>query len=327
MMLRINVKWFICVVLLLLLPGAHAFETHRYTVQESELRIYPVDVSLTRRQQHAALYKMLEIMQQGTAQDLADFVKVALYEMAGLYEEEALRQDTGKGRDGFQFARWRNQALDFATSLYHAANSIDVDTPIEVEIDSTGELQMLVNGQPYILNSPQIAKPHVLDERIINRLCSMRYCDPALLAVQEARFKRTIIIEAAWDIREGEPPVYMTKDGLYFLFTDLENRSKKQIALLKIIKEIKFIAATLKDAKAKGVPLEWESISIKPFLGSYDYRIALNPFGDTVYIHLPELHQVRDWQVEFMPWIRARVEEENYTHFLDGDDILARKKR
>lgn len=322
----IRFRWVINTVFLLFLcTNAHAFEVHRYTVQDSELRIYPIDISLTRRHQHAALYNMLEIIQQGTRQDLADFVKVALYEMAGLYEEEAMRSDTSSTRGGFQFARWRNQALDFATNLYQAANNVDITSDIEVEIDSAGELQMLIDGKPYILNSPQIAKPHILDERIINHLCSVRYCDPELLAVQQNQFKRTIVIEAVWDIKAGEPPIYSTSDGLNFLFTNLENRSKKQIALLKIIKEIKFIAETLKDAKAKGVPLEWESLSIKPFFGSFDYRISLNPFGDTVYIHLPELHRVHGWQEKFMPWIQSRVEGQSYKEFLDGDEILAGK--
>lgn len=326
MMSLIKFRWVInTVYLLFLYTSAQAFEVHRYTVQDSELRIYPIDIPLTRRHQHAALYNMLEIIQQGTRQDLTDFVKVALYEMAGLYEEEAMRSDTGTARSGFQFARWRNQALDFATNLYRAANNVDITTDIEVDIDSAGELQMLIDGKPYILNSPQIAKPHILDERIINHLCSIRYCDPEMLAVQENKFKRTIIIEAVWDIKEGEPPVYSTSDGLNFVFANLENRSKKQIALLKIIKEIKFIAETLKDAKLKGVPIEWESLSVKPFFGSYDFRISLNPFGDTVYIHLPELHHARDWQEKFMPWIQSRVEGESYKEFLDGDEILAGK--
>jgi hypothetical protein len=314
-------------ILLMSFASAYAFEVHRYVIQDSELRIYPVDQSLTRRQQHTALYEMMEIMKQGNMQGLVDFVKISLYEMAGLYEEEAMRSDKSTKENGFQLARWRNQSMEFATNLYRVAESVDLTTNLEVDIDSTGELQMLIDGKPYILNSPQIAKPEVLDERIINHLCSIRYCDPEQLAVQQNKFKRTIVIEAAWNVTEENTPEYVTSDGLHFMFANLEDRSRKQIAILKIIKEIKFVAETLKDAKSKGVPIEWESLSIKPFFGSYDHRISLNPFGDTVYIKLPELYRVRAWQEKLMPWIRARVEEEEYTHFLDGDDILAREKR
>jgi len=310
-------------ILLFSFAPAYAFEVHRYVIQDSELRIYPVDQSLGRRQQHAALYGILEIMQQGAPQDLVDFVKVSLYEMAGLYEEEALRSDKSTNKDGFQIARWRNQSMEFAANLYHVADSIDITTSLEVDMDDTGELQILIDGKPYILNSPQIAKPQVLDERIINHLCSMRYCDPGLPAVQQNNFKRTIVIEAAWNVTEENMPEYVTSDGLHFRFANLENRSRKQIALLKIIKEIKFIAETLKDAKSKGVPIEWGSLSIKSFFGSYDYRISLNPFGDTVYIHLPELHRVDSWQEKFMPWIQSRVEDQTHEHYLDGDELLA----
>jgi len=155
----------------------------------------------------------------------------------------------------------------------------------------------------------------------------MRYCDVELLAVQQNRFKRTIVIEAAWSVTEENTAEYVTSDGLHFLFANLENRSRKQIAILKIIKEIKFIAETLKDAKSKGIPIEWGSLSIKPFFGSYDHRISLNPFGDTVYIKLPELYRVHAWQDKFMPWIQARVEDKTYEQYLDGDEILARKTR
>lgn len=311
------------VILLLPYVPAYAFEVHTYVVQDSELRIYPVDQSLTRRQQHAALYEILEIMQQGGPQDLMDFVKVSLYEMAGLYEEEAMRSDEVSIKDGFRFARWRNQALEFATNLYHVANLIDINTTIEVDIDNAGDLQILIDGKPYILNSPQIAKPQILDERIINHLCSMRYCDPEQLAVQQNKFNRTIVIEAEWNVTEENMPEYVTRDGLHFVFTNLENRSGKQIALLKIIREIKFIAETLKDAKNKGVPIEWESVAIKPFFGSYDHRISLNPFGDTVYIKLPELYRIHGWQEMVLPWIHARVDEETYEQYLNGDELLA----
>ena len=310
-------------IFLLSFAPAYAFEVHRYVIQDSELRIYPVDHSLTRRQQHAALYGILEMMKQGTTQELIDFVKVSLYEMAGLYEEEAMRTDKSANKDGFQFARWRNQALEYAANLYRVADSIEISTNLEVDIDNTGEIQMLIDGKPYLLNSPQIAKPQILDERIINHLCSMRYCDVELLAVQQNRFKRTIVIEAAWNITEDSPPEYVTSDGLHFVFANLGSRSRKQIALLKIIKEIKFIAETLKDAKSKGIPIEWGSLSIKPFFGSYDHRISLNPFGDTVYIKLPELYRVRAWQDKFMPWIQARVEDKTYEQYLDGDELLA----
>ncbi len=299
-------------------------ETHRYVMEDSELRVYPVDIAMTRRAQHAALYTLADTMIYGVAEERMAFAKAALYEMAGLFEEEALRS-APSGREGFNYAHWRNQTLDFATELYQAANSIEITTPLDVVIVDTGEMHIIINSKLYILTSPQITKPHALDERIINHVCSARYCDPELLAITENKFKRTIVIEAIWDVTEDNTPEYQTIDGLHFLFTDMENRSKKQIAALKVIKEVKFIAETLKDAKSKGVPLELASLTIKPFQGSYDYRISLNTFGDTVYLKLPELHQVNHWQETFMPWIKAQVENEEYEQYLDGDEVLARK--
>lgn len=302
-----------------------AFDTHRYFVEDSELRIYPSDVTLTIRQKHALLYQLAGDMKQGSAQDLADFIRICLTEMAALYEESAMQ--TGDKitsiTEGIQLSRWRNDTLELANKLYDLAATVNPGMSLDLVIDDTGELQLIIEDKIYILSNPLINSPYLLDERIINSVCSIRICNDDLIARHDHLNKREIIIEATWRITQAEKPEYITSDGLHFIFNNIEDRSRKQIACLKVIKEIKFIADSLKDAKQKGIMLDWDNLTIKSFYGSYDYRISLNPFGDSIYIKLPELYHVSSWQKLVLPWIHAQVIGVQYDQYLEADRLLA----
>lgn len=305
------------------MPGESLADVHKFVVESPDLRIYPANITLSIRQKHVALNELAVRMKQGTKQDQTDFIKTALYEMAVLYDEEAGRQDKSTQDRSWSLAHWRNETHELATELYRTADSITSETPVDISIADTGEILLVVNKKLYIVSSPLINKPYLLDERIIGSICRIKYCDPGFLSTDRTENKRTIIIDANWVITEDEKPRYVTSDGLNFVFNSLENRSLKQIASLKVIKEIKLIAGMLSDASEKGIIMEWDTMTIKPLQGSYDYRININQFGDTIYINLPELHHVPAWQEMIMPWIRAQVEEKTVNQYLDGDKFLA----
>lgn len=302
-----------------------AFDTHRYFVEDSELRIYPSDVTLTIRQKHAVLYELAGAMKQGTSLDLADFIRICLTEMAALYEEAAMQtgEEGSSITEGMHLSRWRNDTLELANKLYHVADTIDPGMSLDIIIDATGELQLIIEDKIYILSNPVINKPYLLDERIINSVCSIRTCNDELIASHDHLNKREIIIDATWKISQADKPEYITSDGLHFVFNNIEDRSRKQIACLKVIKEIKFVAESLKEAKQKGIVLEWNNLTINPLYGSYDYRISLNTFGDSIYIKLPELHHVSNWEKLVLPWVRAQVNDVQYDQYLEADRLLA----
>lgn len=305
---------------------ASAYDVYHYVVEDSELRVYPGDISLFMRRQHAALNKIAENIQAGTAEDLADFARISLYEMAGLYEEEAMRSLDGVSTDiqeGARLDRWRSVTLAYAQHLYHVAYSITPSTSVELSIENTGDLLFFIEGDPFILSSPVIRNPGVLDERIINSVCQVKSCDPDVLALHQEENKRTVTVQAGWVMTEDNAPEFVTIDGLHFVFNDLKNREVKQTACLKVIKEMKLIADTLKDAYNNGIFIEWEYLSIKPIYESHDYKIAINRFGDSVYMKLPELHYINGWQNLVTAWLRAQVEDKHYQQYLYADELLA----
>ena len=303
-----------------------AYETYRYKVDADDARliIYPSNVTLTLHQKHAVLYKIAMEMKAGSSQDLAEFIQISLREMALLYEEIATRKDE-KPDDSITDNKrnWRKETIKVANELYAAADRVDPGRNLDVSMDDTGELLITVDDEIYILSNPVINKPYLLDRRIIDTVCISRYCDPEKIRDQEVTASRDIVIRAGWIISEGNKPVFATDDGLYFVFADLAHRSEKQISSLKVIREICMIVDLLDEASKKGISLDWDKVSIKKLYGSYDYRIQLNDFGDSIYAKLPELDHVPDWRDKVSPWIRARLEDRQVDHYLDGDALLA----
>ena len=297
-------------------------EVHRYEMENPVLQIYPANMKLTKQQQHAALYTLANDMKVRSAQDLADFVRIALEEMAGLYEEEARRSGTSKAGKSISY-RWTDTTMTYANDLYRAADKIDEAVSIDIAIDDTGELMIVIDGRPYLVSSPVLDKPLLLDQRIIDRVCQEISCAAQSPEQLHAENRRAIIIDADWVITAGRPPEYVTSDGLHFVFSDLHNRSAKQIACLKLIKELELLAGSLRDAAAKGVTMDPDQLTIQSLYGSYDYRVRLNQFGDTIYIKLPELNHAGDWITQLWPWLHAQLEGLKIEHYLQADAMLS----
>lgn len=297
-------------------------DVHRYAMEPPLLQIYPANMKLTKQQQHAALYALANDMKGRGGEDLADFVRIALYEMAALYEEEARRSAAGAAGKSLAY-RWTDTTMKYANDLYQNADAINAATTIDISTDATGELMIVIDDRPYLLSSPALDKPLLLDERIIDRTCREISCDVETMALEEGANKRVIVIDADWVIAMDKPPEYVTSNGLHFVFTDLDNRPAKQIACLKVIKEMELLAVTLRDAVTRGVTIDRDLLAIQSLYGSYDYRVRLNQFGDTIYVKLPELHHVQDWVTQLWPWLRARMDDRKIEHYLQADAMLS----
>ena len=297
-------------------------DIHRYEMEEPLLQIYPSSIKLTNQQRHAVLFSLARDLKVRGGQALAEFVRIALEEMAALYEAEARRSAAG-AEGKFIGNRWTETTMAHAHDLYRAADGIGQHSLLDIDIDDSGEMLLLIDGRPFLLTSPVLDQPLLLDDRIIRRVCQEIACDLDLTAVEQGATRRSIVIDADWVITEGKPPEYVTTTGLRFVFHDLQRRSAKQIASLKVIKELELLAGALREAVHKGVSIDQDLLSIKSLYGSYDYRVQLNGFGDTLYIKLPELHHVPDWSTQLWPWLVARMADRPVEHQLPGDTMLS----
>ena len=305
--------------------SANAFEVHRYEVKKENFSIYPANVALLKRQQHAALYQLVDQISRMGPQARIDFARISLHEMAALYEKEARRPDVNGMliAEGAALNRWQRSTLNYADRLYTLAGTVSMQTELEIDIADTGELLLLINGEPVILGGPAVQDKLLLDRRIIEAYCRQYGCTGTSFGAELPAMTRTVTIRFDWLIEEGKQPELITSDGLHFIFNNLENRRKKQRICLEISKELKMLEETLRDALADGLYIDWETFSIRPLYGSYDYRIVINPFGDSVYMQFPALHPVKKWPSRIMGWLRARLRGEVQQHFFNPDDLVA----
>ncbi|HSR61891.1 MAG TPA: hypothetical protein VLN56_00635 [Gammaproteobacteria bacterium] len=303
----------------------NAAEVHRYKVKKETFSIYPTNVELIKRQQHAVLYQLVDRLHRMGPQATVDFARISLTEMAALYEQEArrLQVDGMLIREGAALTRWQRSTIDYADRLYAMAESVSMQTEIEINITETGELLLLINDNPVILGGPAVQDNLVLDRRIIEVYCRQNDCIGTGFSEEALDTRRTIMIKSDWILEEGEPPQLVTEDGLHFVFDNLENRKKKQRICLEISKELKALEETLRDALAEGLYIDWDAFSIKRLYGSYDYRVVINPFGDSVYMQFPALHPIDNWPEKIRDWLHARLRDETYQLHFSSDELVA----
>jgi len=312
------------------ISSAYGYNDFTFSVEQPELTIGSKKTPLLNQQKQTALSSIAMQMQSRTDNDLMEFTKVSLHEMSTLYKEESIRAgreypSTKKKRQ--KLYSWSFSTLKYAHYLQEILESIDTETPIELHIGNTGELLFIINGLPFIVNGPLINRPDIIEQRIINTVCSYKDCDVEFPGLQQKSRKKNIIIQAGWRMDEKKQPEYVTDDGLHFIFSNIKNRARKQEICLNIIKELKLIVHALKETSEKGIFLDWDSMHIESDAEHAYYRIIINAFGDAVIVNLMELPNIPELTKLSLSWIKARVESKPYQQNLYVDVLFAGEVR
>jgi hypothetical protein len=303
-----------------------ANNVHVYTVDTPELKVYQGNVPLTQQQKHIALIYVADQMQQGSVYDLIDFAKIALKEMAFSFEDEADKSNNeilDNPDDRKKLYRWTHSTLEYAKYLHLVSDSINELTPIEMNTDSSGELLIIVDNQPFFIISPSLHEPEMLDQEIINAVCQTRDCQLELIGFKEEPDTKTIVIEANWQLTDRSRPEYVTVDGLHFIFNDIKNRSDKQNACLKIIKELKLVSDLLTQAYEDGLYIDWEHINVLQVGDKKRYKLVMNRAGESILIEAVELAKLPELTVLVSPWLKAKVYKKKYHQYIEADILLA----
>jgi len=320
-----RVLLFIALVIAIYSVPVFGFNTYLYSVDEPEMTINSKETLSAIQVKESTLSRLAMEIQSGAAVDLAEFAKVCLSEMAYLYEEQAIKarhEQTSSMMRRLKLYRWSNTTLEYANYLYDVAESIKEETPVELQIGHTGELQFIINGSLLIISNPLIREPDILDQRIINTICQYKNCRLEYPELQQEQKKREIVIEAGWRFQDKSQPEYITRDGLHFIFDDIKNRLRKQNACLNIIKELKLMVDVLREANDKGIYVDWSYLYITSDTDNSDTRLVINDSGDSIIIELNELAKQSDLTEAAMSWIKAQTENVSYTQYLYADAFV-----
>lgn len=303
-----------------------ANNVHVYTVDTPELKVYQGNVPLTQQQKHIALIYVADQMQQGSIYDLIDFAKIALQEMAIANEDEAIKSndeilDNPDNRK--KLYRWTHSTLEYAKYLHIVSDSINELTPLEINTDSNGELLIIIDNQPFFIISPSLHDPEMLDQKIIDAVCQTRDCQLDLIGFEEEPDTKTIVIEADWQLNDRSRPEYVTVDGLHFIFNDIKNRSDKQNACLKIIKELQLVTDLLTQAHEDGLYIDWEYINVLQVGDKERYKLVMNRAGESILIEAVELAKLPELAELVSPWLKAKVYKKKYHQYIEADKLFA----
>jgi hypothetical protein len=309
----------------LLLAQSVTAEKFIYIEDKPEIWLYPHDPVYQAWYKHADLIQLVNMMQASGKESLVLFTKSALHQLAMLYEQEIMKSNQEEGAsagENYQKSRWRHTAREYAQQLQQVATQIDFSSDIELYIEEYGEPTVVIDKRPYILTAPDLKKSGLLYTAIIDDLCSKGVCLQNNNQQEDEIDKIKTIINAEWKISTTEPPEYFSEDGLYFVFTNLENRKRKQKVCLQIMRELGLITASLMEISKKGISIDWEVINLERIYGSYRHKLIINGFGDSMVIDLIYLGQSKPLLIETISWMQAQVQGEDLQKRFEHADIL-----
>jgi hypothetical protein len=257
----------------------------------------------------------------GTEGEKAEFARVSLEEMGGAFHAEAekafeYRPDPGKpGNEQKDPRKWASATEGYAGRLFGLSESIMSGAVVDVRVEQEGTVLLIIDGSTVIVSGPNIAKPEILENRIIDRVCLDPSCDSLATATFDPNY--TPSVSGRWSYTDTQSPVYATSNGLNFLFEDSSNLTAKEAACSAIANELASIVTAIRNLLWQKQSVDWNAIAVRPDATDATTQVLrINPNGDFVKLALPQLVQVPYVLQSALPWVRSQVEGRYNQHYV-----------
>jgi len=303
------------IVLALTANPARAYEPYLFKTGQPQIIVFPNVFLTPARLQNTRLFRLARYMQQQDHEQLLNFVKISLDEMAAVYYEEALQareKSLQSGKDRDKLIRWSRNSLAFANRLQDLGNRVHPGSEVELYFESFGVLYILVEGKPVLVSSPVINRQQSLEQRIINRVCRDMSCPDQLLQQSDTDLPRNLWVHARWEISDNGRHVLKTKKGLNFIFPDLQDKQRRQRVCLNIARDLNLVADALRDAGEKGLFIDWGYLYLDVAAGTDKHDLVINQFKDAIRLSLAAIPWLNDYPQVVIPWLQARMEFRDY---------------
>lgn len=272
-------------------------------------------------------------IREGGPYDRQDFARMALEEMASVYEEEVTRaaqKPPRRAEDWGGYRRWMDTSARQATEYRVLAASISDASVINVVLDGPGTVRLIIDGRNVILAGPRIDGPDVLEARIVERACLYWVCSLPVLSGAQGADGYTDGAETetptwraggSWSFAQNRGPEYVTANGLHFRFADMQALQKKEAASRALASDLTTVAEVAGYLAQQGWPIEWDFLRLGPASGG-QHTLLLNAFGDSVSIDVHDARRLADALPPARDWLRAVATGGTATHHLTGADTL-----
>ena len=245
----------------------------------------------------------------------ADFARIAINELVTVYAREAqhARHDIQQGSSDRDLWRWVTAVEGLASELEAIAGTVTPATPVEVVIDQTGSVYLIIDERPLLLGGPVPGEQASLEYRMVERFCNLNLCSELYLDINIERQQTTPgHLEPQWSFSQQAGPSCGTRDGLEFQFQDTSNLKKKRDACARIINELDTLASRIASEVASGTRIDWNSVTIRPHPEKEQHKVILNNAGSVLWLSLPTLASNQNLLRMVRPWLVARVGGSRY---------------
>lgn len=251
----------------------------------------------------------------GPAPLQADLARIALTELAAVYADEAQRaqRDMRRQPGDHNLHGWAAGVQRLSNDYSTLADTVSVDTPIELSIGPDHSLNLIVAGQLAVISSPRMNEQAAFEQRIIEQFCILNRCED-LLDDQVA----SVAVDSTspppqWNFSDKTGPVCTSGDGLEFQFRNLDNLERKRAACASAVAELHQLASAIAGETAAGVRVDWGTLAIYNRPDPDQQKVVLNTNGDSVQLSLPFLAAQQELFAMVRPWLAANVRDERYT--------------
>jgi hypothetical protein len=244
-----------------------------------------------------------------------DLAYAAISELAAAYAREADRAQRDKRyRAGDRdLRRWATAVEQMASELALLAETVTFATSVDIGVSPGNRLYLIVDGRPVLVDGPRPREQRDLEQRVIERFCSLNLCDQLL--AEFATLASTQGPPAAppmWRFSQQAGPVCATDDGLEFQFQDTQHLSEKREACAQVVAELNLLAAEIGRQLDLGVRVDWNTLSIRRLPGQFPHRVMLSADGESLQLSVPALAAMPDIFALVRPWLAARVTGSRY---------------
>ncbi len=245
-----------------------------------------------------------------------DLARIALSELAAIYDEEAerARRDMRHKAKKPGLWRWSAAVKDLAADYATLAESITMTTPIKVSIGAGNSLYLAIDGRMVAVSSPRMNDQAAFEQRVIEQFCNLNRCEDLLdnpdIAVAAPAPERSG--HTRWSFSQGAGPVCETADGLQFQFRNMDNLGRKRDVCARAAGELNALASAIARDMAAGVRIDWNRLEISP-LADGDELVTLNREGDYLRLPLPTLAERPELFIIVRPWLAAKAQGTPYS--------------
>jgi hypothetical protein len=273
--------------------------------------------------QPSHLLRLAQSIQYAGFELSADFARAALGEMIFSYKEELEEvRIVAAGGGSQRYQSWWVATRAYLQRLTELLSLVDEGTPVSIAFAAPESVQLMIAGQPVIVQGPRLASPKAFERRIVDDFCLAHHC-PAPTPREplgSSRFGQPT--QGVWSFSDSKGHAFETASGLRFVFHDLSERQRKQKLCLRLSEELRLLAAGLKSTRSKGVPIDWEHLEIVNLGRGFVSRVMLNERGDYFELKVPNLGRLPSLWKQATPWLQGQLVRETSEHFFSDADAL-----